>query len=182
MIPFTNIPQVVSNVPFYSQFKDITAPKWQKVGCGITSLAMVIDFYKEDVPSVNTLLKEGLSVGAYTDKSGWAYNGLIKVAQKYNLTGTTYDLGTSSSKVALAELTKSLETGPVIASVHYKLDPKNKIPHLIVIDGISDHVVYYNDPAAKTGQKEISTDDFAKAWKKRFIVIRPPMKKVAVDA
>ncbi len=179
MTPYVNVPQIVSNVPFYSQFKDITAPKWQKVGCGITSLAMVIDFYKDDVPSVNTLLKEGLSLGAYTDKSGWAYKGLIQVAKKYNLTGTTYDLGTSSSKVALYELTKSLEAGPVIASVHYKLDPKNTIPHLIVIDGISDDIVYYNDPAAKTGQKEISTSDFLKAWKKRFIVIRPAPEKTA---
>lgn len=179
MIPFTNIPQTISNVPFYSQFHDITAPKWQKVGCGITSLAMVIDFYNTENPSVNTLLKQGIALGAYSEKSGWIYKGLIQVAQKYNLTGTTFDLGTSSSKVALAELTKSLEGGPVIASVHYKLDPKNPIPHLIVIDGISDGTVYYNDPAAKNGQKEISMSDFTKAWKKRFIVIRPAKKTTA---
>jgi len=39
-----------SDVPFYSQFVDISAPAWKKVGCGIASLAMIIDFYKPASP------------------------------------------------------------------------------------------------------------------------------------
>jgi ABC-type bacteriocin/lantibiotic exporter with double-glycine peptidase domain len=42
-----------------------------------------------------------------------------------------------------------------------------------VINGISNDIVYYNDPAAKTGKLTISVEDFLKAWKKRFIVVRP---------
>jgi ABC-type bacteriocin/lantibiotic exporter with double-glycine peptidase domain len=57
--------------------------------------------------------------------------------------------------------------------VHYKFDPKSTIPHLVVVDGIVGGVVYYNDPAAKTGEKQISTADFLKGWKKKVIVVRP---------
>jgi len=83
---------------------------------------------------------------------------------------------------ALAQLETYVKGGPVIASIHYKFDPKSTIPHLVVIDGIASSTVYYNDPAAKTGEKTISTADFLKGWKKRFIVIRPAKPVLAMAA
>jgi len=174
------VPVTVPQVPFYSQFQDIQAPAWQKVGCGVTSLAMVVDYYKPDAVSVNTLLKQGISAGAYLPSAGWTYKGLIDLGKKYGLNGTSYDLATASSKSALAQFENYVKDGPVIASVHYKFDPKSKIPHLVVIDGIINDVMYYNDPAAKTGEKTISVADFVKGWKKRFIVIRPVKESGAV--
>lgn len=168
-------------VPFYSQFKDISSPTWQKVGCGVTSLAMIIDYYKPAV-SVNTLLTEGVAAGAYLQNAGWTYSGLIKVAKKYGLEGQSFDLGKSNSKTAFSEFKKQLQRGPVIVSVHYKFDPKNPIPHLVVINGIDGDVISYNDPAAKSGEKTISTDTFLKAWKKRFIVLRPTVDTTVVSA
>src|ERR1700690_2125492 len=88
LVATTSIP----DVPFYSQFKDITSPTWQKVGCGVASLAMVIDYYEPAVP-VNTLLKQGIAAGAYLQSAGWTYKGLIQLAQKYGLSGNSYDLG-----------------------------------------------------------------------------------------
>jgi ABC-type bacteriocin/lantibiotic exporter with double-glycine peptidase domain len=177
----TKIPQSVAAVPpsapipavpFYSQFADITSPKWQKVGCGVASLAMIIDYYKPAV-SVNTLLTQAVAKGAYNENAGWSYAGLISVSKGYGLDGTAYDLGSSDTKTAYAALKKAVGKGPVIASVHYKFDPKSTIPHLVVIDGIKDDVIYYNDPAAKSGEKKISSADFLAAWKKRYIAIRP---------
>ncbi len=167
----------IADVPFYSQLTDITSPKWKKVGCGIASLAMVIDYYKPAV-LVDTLLKQGIAAGAYLSNAGWTYAGLIGVAKKYGLTGSSHDLGRSTTKSAFKELTAYLKDGPVIASVHYKFDPKSKIPHLVVINGIEDGMVHYNDPAAKTGEGQITTEKFLKAWKKRFIVLRPATKPV----
>lgn len=168
----------VLSVPFYSQFTDISSAKWQKVGCGITSLAMVIDYYKPAIP-VNTLLAEGLALGAYSN-AGWTYSGLITTSKKYGMQGTAYDLGSSDMNKAFSQFSTTLKAGPVIASVHYKFDPKSTIPHLVVINSIKDGVVYYNDPAAKSGGLTISVADFQMAWKKRYIVIRPsPSDKVA---
>ncbi len=160
-------------VPFYSQFRDISSPKWQKVGCGITDLAMLIDFYVDDAPPVETLLSEGIALGAYAHNAGWTYQGLIDVAKRHGFTGSYYDIAQLSDSVAMAQLKDDVVDGPVIVSVHYHFDPKSTIPHLVVINGITEDTVYYNDPAAQTGNKTISVDDFLKAWKKRAVIIRP---------
>jgi ABC-type bacteriocin/lantibiotic exporter with double-glycine peptidase domain len=165
-------PISVADVPFYSQFVDIKYPPWQKVGCGVTSLAMLIDYYTSAV-SVNTLLGEATSSGAYDTRAGWTYQGLINVAKKYSLSGTSYDLGSSKVGTAFAQFKTYLADGPVMASVHYKFDPKSTIPHLVVIDRLVGDTLYYNDPAAKAGEQSISVANFEKGWKKRFLVFRP---------
>jgi ABC-type bacteriocin/lantibiotic exporter with double-glycine peptidase domain len=176
-IPITpTIPKYkqVPIVPFYSQFKDISSLKWQKVGCGITSLAMIIEYYTPKSITVEKLLTKGIESGAYDKNAGWIYQGLISLASEYGLNGKSYDFSKLKKDEAFTELKKHLSDGPVIASVHYKFDPKSTIPHLVVIDGVDDDTaVYYNDPASKAGQKTISVSDFQKGWKKRVIVIRP---------
>lgn len=168
------------HVPFYSQFSDISSATWKKQGCGIASLAMVIGYYTQDSISVDALLKEGIKAGAYSN-AGWTYDGLIQVAQKHGMTGTAYSLGGKSTADALAAFKSSLAAGPVIASVHYKFQPTNPIPHLVVITAIEGDTVYYNDPAAKSGELHIPLATFLGAWKKRFIVIRPIHAKLALS-
>jgi len=163
----------LTDVPFFSQFRDIESPKWQKVGCGIASLAMIIDFYKPNAVSANALLKQGVAAGAYNYNAGWIYAGLIGLSRQYGLDGAYYNLTAQSSETAYAALLQHLKSGPVIASVHYKFDPKSTIPHLVVLNGIKGDRVYYNDPAAKEGGQSISKDNFLKAWKKKIIDIRP---------
>ena len=140
---------------------------------------MVIDYYVPNAPSVDTLLKEGVAAGAYDRSAGWTYAGLIALAEHYGLDGSSHDLGASSSKTAFAKLKEYAKDGPVIVSVHYKFDPKSTIPHLVVIDSIDGDTLYYNDPAAKTGEKQITTATFLAAWKKRFIVVRPATAPLA---
>lgn len=163
----------VHAVPFYSQFNDITSPEWQRVGCGIADIAMLIEFHKPgSVSSVDELLQEGIAGDAYLDDAGWIHQGLIRIAEKRGLTGETYDFSYLGKEGALAQLERHLIDGPVIASVHYTLDPTNPIPHLIVVTGIEGDVVYYNDPAGESGNSSISVSKFLKAWKDRFITIR----------
>lgn len=166
----------IPEIPFYSQFKDIKSPEWQKVGCGVTSLAMIIDYYNTNTVPVDTLLTQGIDSGAYLKNVGWTYSGLISLGRKYGLSGKSFDLAKLSEEKAFLEFERHLKTGPVIVSVHYKFDPQNQIPHLVVINGMQDDLIHYNDPAAKIGDMTISTTDFLKAWKKRFIVIRPEDK------
>ena len=162
----------VFTVPFYSQFADISSPKWQKVGCGITGLAMLIDYYKPAV-SVDTLLQQGLAANAYLSNAGWTYAGLIKVAERYGVTGQSFDFGGASMDTAFTKLSQALHDGPVMVSVHYTFDPKNPIPHLVIANGIKDGKLYYNDPAAKSGAGSIPISTFQKAWKKRYITFWP---------
>ena len=166
-------PDSVFTVPFYSQFSDITATKWQKVGCGIASLAMLIDFYEPKAVTVDELLQEGIDAGAYQNDAGWSHAGLIGLSKKYGLNGESHDLGASNMDTAFATLKDELEKGPVMASVHYTFSPTNPIPHLVVVNGVSDGMVFYNDPAEKAGGHSISIAKFQGGWKKRYIDIRP---------
>lgn len=167
--PAINIP----DVPFYSQFNDISDPEWKKLSCGIASLAMIIDFYDLNTVSVNSLLDEGIKAGAYIYNAGWSHNGLALLAKNHGLEGNTYDFSGLSDQDALERFVAIINEGPVIASVHYTFDPANPIPHLAVITGIDDGTVYYNDPAGSSDGGKISIDDFMKVWKKRLVVVRP---------
>lgn len=160
-------------VPFYSQFTDITLVNWKKIGCGIASLAMIIDYYKTNPPSVDTLLQEGIDTDAYLNDAGWTYAGLIGVSKKYGFTGQSHDLASATMESAFNSLKTALANGPVMVSVHYKFEPTNPIPHLVIANGIHNEMIYYNDPAAETGNLSISVRAFKEAWKKRYIEIRP---------
>lgn len=164
---------LVRSIPFFSQIADIRSTEWKKLACGVTSVAMIVDFYHPNTVSPEQILKEGLASGAYVKSAGWSHQGLASLARRHGLTGTTYDLSKESMPVAFAQFSKLLEDGPIIASVYYTFDPKSPIPHLVVINDIQGDTLYYNDPAAKSGGKEISAAKFMKGWKKRFIVIRP---------
>ncbi len=163
---------LVPVVPFYSQFSDITSATWQKVGCGIASLAMLIEYYNPGVVTVDTHLEEGIAADAYLDSAGWTYSGLIGISKKYGMGGQTHDFGHLSMEKAYKELITELEEGPVMASVHYTFQKSNPIPHLVIINGVDDGEVYYNDPAEKKGGGSISVAQFQSAWKKRYIEFR----------
>ena len=171
-----SLPDGVAPVPFYSQFTDISRPEWRKVGCGIASLSMIVDFYTDTDVSVDALLQEGIAQDAYLDDAGWIHAGLIGLAGDYGLTGTTNDLRTQTNEAALATLSEELKEGPVMASVHYRFDPESTIPHLVVVNGITDTTVYVNDPAANGGQEVLTIAEFMRGWKKRYIEIRPTTK------
>ena len=170
------------SVPFYSQFADISAAKWKKVGCGITDLAMVINYYKPGAVTVDTLLAQGLAAGAYRSNAGWTYQGLIDVSKSYGLDGSYFDLAGLPDDIALARLKAEVSNGPIIASVHYKFDPKNPIPHMVVVNDIIGDTVYYNDPAQKRGEKQIALSTFLSAWKKRALIFQLSSVAAAVAA
>lgn len=175
--PVSSVHTGVLDVPFYSQFQDIDQAAWRKVGCGVTSLAMIISFYhpakNDDRVSVSTLVDEGIASGAYIKGVGWSHLGLVRLGEHYGLKGETYDLSALDTASAFAQFETLLAMGPVIASVHYKFDPQSTTPHLVVITGIADGRVYYNDPAGHIGGQSLSIADFLRGWKKRFIVLRP---------
>jgi len=163
----------VTVVPFYSQFNDISAPEWKKIGCGIASLAMLIEYYEPNSVTVDELLQRGIDSQAYLSDAGWTHSGLINLAHKYGLSGESHSLADSSMDDAFAVLKDELKEGPVMASVHYTFDPANPIPHLVVVNGVSDGKVYYNDPSESGGGGSISIAKFQSSWKKRYIDIRP---------
>ena len=160
-------------VPFFSQFKDISDPQWKKVGCGIASLAMLVDFYKPGSATVDELLEKGIAADAYLNNAGWIHAGLINIAKDFDLGGKTHDLSGWTQAEALENFKDHLTNGPLIASVHYTFEPTNPIPHLVVITEAKNGSIFYNDPAEDAGGGSITEQKFLAAWKKRYIEIRP---------
>jgi hypothetical protein len=95
---------VIPDVPFYSQFNDITSVKWKKIGCGVASLAMVIEYYKPSSVSVDKLLGQAIASGAYQKSAGWTHQGLATLSQRYGFTGNTYDLSQLERMLRLVNL------------------------------------------------------------------------------
>ncbi len=172
-LPFQMQNKSVFTVPFYSQFTDISSPSWQKVGCGIASVAMLISFYENEEISVDDLLKKGIAANAFLSDAGWIHSGLINLSHEFGLDGESKSMANLSMGGAFSKLTTELEKGPVMASVRYKFEPTNPIPHLVVVNGVHDGKVFYNDPAESSAGGSVSIDKFKKAWKKRYITIRP---------
>lgn len=163
----------LTTVPFYSQFTDISAPEWRGVGCGIASLAMIIEYYTDETVNVDALLAKGVANNAFLKDAGWTHGGLIALSNRYGLGGESVSVAHLNMNDAFDALTKEVEEGPVMVSVHYTFEPTNPIPHLVVIADIKDGKVFYNDPAEKGGGGSISVEKFERAWKKRYISIRP---------
>ncbi len=70
------------NVLFYSQFQDIPNIEWRSAGCGIASLAMVMEFFTpKSKVSVTKLLLQALDLGAYKPDVGWKHKELSALAE-----------------------------------------------------------------------------------------------------
>lgn len=155
--------------PFFSQFKDISDKSWSGKSCGIASLAMVV---KAHNPVTNTtpdkLLASGRAIGGFSPR-GWIHTKLIELANMNGLDGEARDLSHLTRETALEELKSALKTGPALASVHYKLEPSNPIPHLIVVHNVGTSTVTISDPANEHGDEVVAIERFKKAWKKRYI-------------
>lgn len=157
-------------VPFYSQFSDITLSEWQKLGCGVASLAMVVNYYNPDSTSVMALLNQVIASGAYQDGVGWKHAELAVLASKYGLSGQVYDFYKLNNEAAFDKFLELLKDGPVIVSIHNKFDPRATLGHIIVATGYENGEIIYNDPTYGP-DKRISLDGFLNGWKRRFIFI-----------
>jgi ABC-type bacteriocin/lantibiotic exporter with double-glycine peptidase domain len=164
-------------VPLYSQIADISSVAWKQKGCGVADVAMIVEFYKPNTTTVQEVLEEALSQGAYQKNVGWKHSGLAALAVKYGLVGKTVDLSYEKKETAYSHFKNTVKEGPVIASIHRGFDPKSPYGHLVVITGFDDEMVYFNDPGKRDGIRKVPVADFMKGWKKRLIVIREPEKK-----
>ena len=168
------------SVPLFSQISDISSEKWKQKGCGVTDVAMIVEFYKPKTTTVQKVLEEAIKEGAYEKNVGWKHDGLAVLAEKYGLIGKTYNFSKLDENAAFDQLKNILKEGPVIASIHRGFNPKSSFGHLIVVTGFDNNLVYYNDPGKHDGIRKVSTTDFMKGWKEMLIVIRPPESKTQI--
>jgi hypothetical protein len=172
-------------VPFVTQ-QVYRNQEWRRFGCGIASLKMVFDYWQLRNPDNRTddadnLYATGLDSGAFDPAVGWLHAGLVDLATSLGYESYRLDFGPRSgtplpAEDALAELTRELAGGPVIASVYRDFDVSRGGGHLVVVTDVTGDAVCLNDPEPaqeSDGRRVLSQRDFLPAFKSRFIVVRP---------
>lgn len=76
----------VLDVPALSQKESDVTALYDRKGCGLTSLMMVMQYY-EVKPKVLELAEVADDLKAFSHESGWVHDGLINIARNYNLKG-----------------------------------------------------------------------------------------------
>ena len=102
-------------VPFYPQkwklddWKELgfasyeDAEYWERSCCGILCLQMAVEYFCGTKFRTVDLIKQGQTLGAYTDAHGWSHDGLVHLAERIDMKATR-----ENRKVtALAEHCKS---------------------------------------------------------------------------
>ena len=177
----------ILDVPYLSQFDNVSDTDWQGRACGIACLAMVLAYYERETRSLSNLISIGLEVDAHSSEAGgWYDSGLCRVANKlgyvawrrrwalsrsdkevFEKEGRTDTDNEAYEEQFLKEGLYSIENSlllniPVIVPVNKNFDPDG-FGHLIVLtgyekDGEKLMGFYYNDPNSKGAVKK---DEYA---------------------
>lgn len=155
--------------PAYSQYTHVSDPEWQYRSCGIVALLMIMEaLAQKDLATPDTLIQEGLAMGAYKEGIGWYHRGLANLATTYGFTASNHDWSKTPATEAQALLLKELAHGPVIASV-----TTDKGGHLIVIESIIGDDAITHDPAEHNDIRQvIPLSDVYDHWTQRIISVR----------
>jgi hypothetical protein len=169
----------ILTVPFYSQYLDIKDPHWMIRGCGIICLKMAFDYYGLKTPDNDTLIKEGVAMGAH-GPSGWYHNGLVAIGEKYGLKAHREE--DMNPEIDVGKIAESIHNNTlVIASVPHVILGRKKFHMILVVGfklGIDDTLAgfYYHDPASdnrESGKAQYSDlETFKKEWRRMAIFLQ----------
>lgn len=176
-------------VPYYSQHLNVADPEWQSRACGIVCLKMLLDARNIVTPTLDEMIRGGVTLGAYSE-NGWLHDGLTALGAKYG--GELYrkefrkkdaDIETSEklNTEGIQAILTELEAGrPVIVSAIKNFEIRNKF-HMVLVVGaeIEEGIVrgfYYHDPDSYTETKGayqfVPYGIFSTAWRRMTIFIK----------
>lgn len=119
------------NVPYYSQYIDVSDPFWMIRACGVTCLKMVAEYQGVNVPDIVSLCNEAKERGGYDMINGWTHDYLVTKAQEFGLQAHRSEGLTHITD----EIIASLQAGnPVMVSVEKRVLEQTRF-HIIVIVG-----------------------------------------------
>jgi uncharacterized protein YvpB len=131
------------NVPYYSQFVDVTDPFWMLRACGATSLKMVAEYHGKKVSDIVSLCEEAKEKGGYDMVNGWVHDYLVLKSGELGLNAYRKEGITD-----LGEIITFLQSEkPVIVSVEKRVLEQKRF-HIIVLTGydVSTNSFFYHEP------------------------------------
>ncbi|MEW5908104.1 MAG: C39 family peptidase [Patescibacteria group bacterium] len=175
------------DIPYYSQHLDIEDERWQSRACGIVCLKMVLDGYKKTDLSVDDLLNEAISRGAFGD-SGWIHNIIVDMAKDLGFLSFRKEWKSeieSIEEILFFEATREfienlLDGQPIIVSTVKNFSEADKF-HQVLLTGFEENEdglkgFYYHDPDSKHREdgknKFVLLDTFKNNWRKMAIYVK----------
>lgn len=172
---------MILNVPYHSQFTDISDPYWMLRGCSIVCLKMVLGYYGKN-REIMDLINEGKEAGGY-GKSGWFQDAVVALAKANGV--NSFRKEGIDENLGVEEIRENLDKGnPVIISGVKHFMEQTKF-HLVVITGYEEEEgklsgFYYHDPEntdknrAENDRERgynrfVSLENFKKDWRKMAI-------------
>lgn len=160
----------------YSQHLDVVDKSWRPRACGIVALKTTMDELGARTPDIDRLITIGLELGAYQEEVGWRHQGLIDIAEQFDLRGQMYDWTDQPPDEAIEALRKILRENPhtTIASIGKDFKPENG-GHLIVLRCVMGQRILYYEPNSFSRlriKRWKGIDRFRAAWRQRIIVIQ----------
>lgn len=167
-------------VPYYSQYLNVTDPYWMPRACGMAAVKMVLDYHGKQTPALEEMVKTGHADGGYSP-SGWLHDYFIAFLKAYGL--DAYRKEGMDEKEGLQEIRNALEAeNPVIVSIVKHALEQTKF-HMIVLTGFTedDHgatrTLFYHDPEGTSeeqgAQREVDVGTFLSDWRKMAIFACP---------
>jgi uncharacterized protein YvpB len=167
------------DVPYVSQYKDVTDGDHRLRSCGMVCVYMTLRFFTKDsgesLPSVDTLIEEGMQNGGY-GKSGWIHDYFVRF---FRDRGYACERKENMREHDVEDMRASiLEGNPVIVSVTRRLWDQ-RLFHMVVLTGVREDEVgglegfFYHDPASlrENGSQHlyVALPTFFLDWRKMAI-------------
>jgi uncharacterized protein YvpB len=171
-------------VPYYSQYKEVTDLEWQPKACAITCLKMVLDFeapnFNTTIPTLDELIQEGVSINAYSN-DGWIHKGIVFLSHNHGVPAyqeefrsVNKEFEKNLTEVGISKILKRLEDKKTsMVSVEKDFEKSGSF-HQILIVGYEDGNFLYHEPEEKdeTGAfMQVSEERFLAHWRRLAIFI-----------
>ena len=155
-----------------------TIPDWQKNGCGIACVAMVLARAgKKCIPE--DLAKEALALNGYLEGVGWRHTALARTITNHGVPAyaqefTSPDKNTTLRTIGLQKIQKqAIAAIPSIISVCRNFKPNAQTTHLVVVVGFNQQNFIIDDPDHTHGAAniQIPIEQLAQVWRGYAIFI-----------
>ena len=168
---------IILEVPYYSQYRDISNTLNAHRSCGMSTIKMALDYYNKDSSDLEELVTKYITDEQAYGPNGWKHDFFVEFLTEHGL--KAYRKEKMAETEGLTEIKSSIENNyPVLASVEQKLFDKRMF-HIVLIIGIRTNEAgelvgfFYNDPGRlreETGARQyVTKEDFLEYWRKMAI-------------
>lgn len=162
-------------VPYLSQYLDVSTPAYREISCGMTGVYMTLAHFGAILPSLDELIQKGIETGGYSD-SGWRHEYFVSLFKEFGYTARREENMRDSAAESFRE---ALRAGnPVIVSaVRHLFD--QRFFHMVVLTGFREDAAgklegfFYHDPGLLkregAAHRYVSLPTFLLDWRRMAI-------------